>query len=89
MAAWESVAVALYTGTALLLAAVAWRSWWHARGPRTLFLATAFLLIVAKGLLFTIGVFSSNSWRKDLVVPGVWLDVAALGLLYAGVLRRP
>lgn len=88
MATWDSLAVALYAGTALLLAAVAARAWQHTRSPKVLLLAAAFALFLCKGLLFTFGLFQSPTWREQLTMPGLGLDAAALGLLYGAVLRR-
>lgn len=87
MDALLSLAVAAYTAMALLLAAVAFRAWRRAGGRKVLFLALAFAAFLAKGLLFSLALFRTTDWR-DLLLPGLALDAAALALLYGAVLRR-
>ncbi len=86
-AALLSAAVAAYAAASLLLALVAFRAWRHSRGPKVLLLALAFAAFLAKGLLFSVALFVPSDWT-DLLAPGLLLDVAGLGLLYAAVLRR-
>jgi hypothetical protein len=84
---WLSLGVAALTGVAAFLTVVAVRAWRHSGSRKVLFLAAAFALFLAKGLLFSAALFVVADWR-DLLVPGLALDVAALGLLYAAALRR-
>jgi hypothetical protein len=84
---WLSLGVGVLTATAALLTAVALRAWRHSGSHKVLVLALAFAAVLAKGLLFSIGLFVTRPWT-DLVLPGLALDVAALLLLYAAVLRR-
>ena len=85
--AWLSLGVAALTGAALLLTLLALRAWRLSGSRKVLFLAGAFAAFLAKGLLFSVGLFSVRAW-SDLVLPGLALDVLALGLLY-GAARRP
>lgn len=82
-----SLAVAAYSATALLLAAVAVRAWRRSGSRKVLLLALAFAAFLAKGLLFSVALFRTTDWR-DLLLPGLALDVAGLALLYGAVLRR-
>jgi CHASE2 domain-containing sensor protein len=84
---WLNIGVAIYTGVALLLAAVAVRAWRHARSRKVGLLAGAFCVLLAKGLLLSVALFRQADW-SDLVLPGLAFDVAALGLLYGAALRR-
>ena len=86
MDAWLSLGVAALTGVAAVLTAVALRAWRHTGSRKVLLLALAFAVFLAKGLLFSAALFVVTDWR-DLLVPGLALDVAALGLLYAAALR--
>ncbi|MFA5945007.1 MAG: hypothetical protein WC876_11150 [Candidatus Thermoplasmatota archaeon] len=88
MAAWESLALAAYTAAALLLVALAGRAWRKTGSPKVLLIAGAFAVFLAKGLLFSYGLFTSVAWRNEFAAPGLVLDACALGLLYAAVLRR-
>ena len=87
MDALLSLAVAAYSATALLLAAVALRAWRRAQSRKVLLLALAFAAFLAKGLLFSAALFRTTDWR-DLLLPGLALDVTGLALLYGAVLRR-
>jgi hypothetical protein len=87
MDAWLSLAVAALTGAAAFLTAVALRAWRHSGNRKVLLLALAFAVFLAKGLLFSVALFVVADWRT-LLVPGLALDVAALGLLYVAALRR-
>jgi hypothetical protein len=87
MDALLSVAVAVYAATSLLLAAVALRAWRRTGSRKVLLLALAFAAFLAKGLLFSVALFRTTDWR-DLLLPGLALDVAGLALLYGAVLRR-
>lgn len=82
-----SIAVAAYAAVSLLLAAVAFRAWRHSGSRKVLLLAGAFTAFLAKGLLFSVALFSVSEWDQ-LLVPGLALDLAGAGLLYAAVLRR-
>lgn len=82
-----SLAVAVYAATSLLLAAVALRAWRRTGSRKVLLLALAFAAFLAKGLLFSVALFRTTDWR-DLLLPGLALDVAGLALLYGAVLRR-
>ena len=82
-----SLAVAAYAAVSLLLAGVALRAWRHSGSRKVLLLAGAFAAFLAKGLLFSVALFTVTEWDR-LLVPGLTLDVAGLGLLYAAVLRR-
>jgi hypothetical protein len=82
-----SLGVAAYAATSLLLAAVAFRAWRRSGSRKVLLLALAFLAFLAKGLLFSVALFRTTDWR-DLLLPGLALDVAGLALLYGAVLRR-
>jgi len=84
--AWLSVAVGALTAAALLLTLLALRAWRHSGSRKVLFLALAFAVVLAKGLLFSVGLFVARPW-SDLVLPGLALDVAALALLYLAALR--
>lgn len=86
-AAGLSLAVAAYAAVSLLLAAVAFRAWRHSGSRKVLLLAGAFAAFLAKGVLFSVALFSVSDWDR-LLVPGLALDVVGLGLLYAAVLRR-
>jgi hypothetical protein len=87
MDTWLSLAVAAYAAVALLLAAVAVRAWRHSGSRKVGLLAGAFLAFLAKGLLFSVALFSVTDWDR-LLVPGLLLDLAGLGLLYGAALRR-
>ena len=82
-----SAAVAAYAAASLLLAAVAVRAWRHSGSRKVGLLAAAFVAFLAKGLLFSVALFVASDWER-LLAPGLLLDVAGLGLLYAAVLRR-
>lgn len=86
MDAGLSLGVAALTGIAAFLTAVAFRAWRHSGSRKVLFLALAFALFLAKGLLFSAALFVVADWR-DLLVPGLAFDVAALALLYVAALR--
>jgi hypothetical protein len=66
---------------------VALRAWRRTGSRKVLLLALAFAAFLAKGLLFTVALFRTTEWR-DLLLPGLALDVAGLALLYAAALRR-
>ena len=87
MDAWLSLGVAALTGVAAFLTLLALRAWRHTGSRKVLFLALAFAVFLAKGLLFSAALFVVADWR-DLLVPGLALDVVALALLYAAALRR-
>jgi hypothetical protein len=82
-----NISLGLFTALALLLFVVAVRAYLHSRSQRVLLLASAFALFLAKGLLLTIAIFRDAEWER-LVVPGLFLDAAALALLYVAVLRK-
>jgi hypothetical protein len=86
MVAWENVAVAVFTVSALALLLVALRAWSQARSRKILLLALAFALFLAKGVLLTWALFSVPDWKARLALPGLLLDTAALLLVYAAVL---
>ena len=86
MDVWLNLGVAALTGVAAFLAALAFRAWRHTGSRKVLFQALAFTVFLAKGLLFSAALFVVADWR-DLLVPGLALDVVALGLLYAAALR--
>ncbi len=88
MAALESIALAASTAAALLLVGLAGRAWRKTGSPKVLLIAGAFGLFLAKGLLFSYGLFASTAWRNELAAPGLALDAFALGLLYVAILRR-
>ncbi|MEK6975805.1 MAG: hypothetical protein AABY18_05635 [Candidatus Thermoplasmatota archaeon] len=86
MDAWLSLGVAALTTTAAFLVIVALRAWQHSGSRKVLVLALAFAFFLAKGLLFSAALFVVADWR-DLLLPGLALDVAALGALYWSALR--
>jgi hypothetical protein len=83
---WLSVAVAVETAVALLLTLVALRSWRHSGSRKVLLLACAFAAFLAKGLLFSVGLFTIPDWGS-LLLPGLAFDVVGLALLYLAALR--
>jgi hypothetical protein len=76
------------TAIALLLAAVAVRSWRHSGSTRVAFLAAAFAAFAAKGVLLSVGIFQDPDWEEHYILPSLLLDVLALALLYLAVLRK-
>jgi CHASE2 domain-containing sensor protein len=86
MSGWLSVGVAALTGVAAFLTVLALRAWRHSGSRKVLFLALAFAVFLAKGLLFSAALFVVADWR-DLILPGLAFDVAALVLLYLAALR--
>ena len=88
MSAALSLLAGAVTALALLLFAVAGRSWLHVRSPRVMLLAAAFLLLVAKGILLSIAIFQDADWEGRYMVPSLALDAGALVLLYLAVLRK-
>jgi len=84
--AWLSLGVAALTATALLLTLVAVRAWRLSGSRKVGLLAAAFVVMLGKGLLFSVGLFVARPW-SDLVLPSLALDVAALLLLYWAALR--
>ena len=87
MSALASVVTASYLVVSVVLLAVAARAWRHARTGRVALLAAAFAAFVVKGLLLTYGLFTSATWRDDLMVPALGIDLVAFALLYAAILR--
>jgi hypothetical protein len=85
--AWDSLAAAVVTGTALLLAAVALRSWSLRRSGKALLLATAFALLLVQGLLLSGALFSAPSDASLWLGAGLAAEAVALVLLYVAVLR--
>lgn len=89
MAAWlQNLAAASLTVLALALVLVALRAWWHARSDKVLYLAIAFGLILAKGLVLTVALFLPAGWSGNVVLSTLMLDLGVLVLFYAAVLRK-
>lgn len=86
MALLENIGVAALIMTALALTWVAFRAWRHDRRPKVLLMTVAFALFFAKAILLAVVLFTSPDWAQRTVLASLFLDVAALGLLYAAVL---
>lgn len=86
MPALENVAVAGLSVAALALVVVGVRAWWFTRATKVLLLVAAFLFFLAKGALYATALFTTPDWGQRVALPGVFLDLAALALIYASVL---
>ncbi len=87
MAVIENLVVAVYTVFALLVSVAAWRAWGYTRSHKVLFLASAFTLLLVKGVFLSIGLFWIPEWEA-LFVPRLALDLVVIVLFYFAVLRR-
>lgn len=87
MAVIENLVVAVYTVFALLVSVAAWRAWGYTRSGKVLLLATAFTLLLVKGVFLSIGLFWIPEWEA-LFVPSLGLDLVVIVLFYFAVLRR-
>jgi hypothetical protein len=88
MVALENITTAAMTLTAALLAAIALRAWIHTRSQKVLLLGAAFVLFFIKGLMLSIGLFTSASWGDSLLGPSVVFYLGILLLFYLSVLKR-
>lgn len=87
MAVIENLVVAVYTVFALLVSVAAWRAWGYTRSQKVLLLASAFTLLLVKGVFLSIGLFWIPEW-ESLFVPSLGLDLVVIVLFYFAVLRR-
>lgn len=88
MALVANLVTSIFTITALALALVSLRAWWHTRSSKVLLLTIGFTLFFIKGVFFSYQLFSSPEWQAVSFVPGLVLDVAALIVFYAAVVQR-
>jgi hypothetical protein len=84
----ENLATAALTVLALALTIIALRAWMHTRSRKVLFLALGFGLFFAKGVVLSIGLFTTAEWEDRFLLPSLLLDLVALSLFYASVLKR-
>ncbi|MCI0480446.1 MAG: hypothetical protein L0213_02520 [Candidatus Dadabacteria bacterium] len=80
---------AALTGFSLLLFLVSAVTYWRIRSQRLLFVCLAFALFFVKGLLLTVGIFSSSVNEMFAVSTQViLLDFAIMMFLYLGIAKR-
>lgn len=84
----ENLATAALTVLALALTLVAARAWWHTRSRKVLLLALGFGLFFAKGVVLSIGLFTTVEWEDRFLLPSLLMDLVALSLFYGSVLKR-
>lgn len=87
MSVWiENLATAIATVVSLALALVAFRSWWKTRNAKILLLSLAFSVLALKTVALSIALFTTQEWEQ-MLLPVVLLDVVALLIFYAAILR--
>lgn len=82
-----AIALAVHIVLAAVLAAAALRSWRRLRSGRMPWVAFAFVLILAQGLLLAAtGLWAVMAW-PSAVAAATALEAAALAALYVGMMR--
>lgn len=73
MVALENITTAAFTAVALAIFLVSLRAWWHTRSQKILLLTIGFAIFFAKGVFFTLRLFTTpDGWWWSRVVPGLY-----------------
>lgn len=84
----ENVATAAMTVAAAVLTTIAVVAWGHTRSRKVLMLAVGFGLFFVKGVILSVGLFTTTTWASALLPFSILFDLAILLLFYLAVLQR-
>lgn len=87
-AAIQNLLTAAMTVTAAVLSLVALRAYRHTGRIKIAYVAGAFALFLAKGVVLSAGLFLTTSWGEALLPWSVALDLGILILFYLAILKR-
>lgn len=84
----ENVVTAAMTAASGALVFIGYRAWLHTRSPKVLLIAAGFLLFLIKGLVLTVGLFTTAAWGENLLAASVTLDLGILMSFYFAIFKR-
>jgi hypothetical protein len=84
----ENLATASLTVLALALTIVAARAYLATRSRKVLLLSLGFGLFLVKGVVLSVGLFTTVDWENRFLLPSLLMDLVALALFYGAVLKR-
>lgn len=84
----QNILTAGMTLTAAVLCLVALRAYRHTGSQKVGFILLGFALFLIKGIILSVGLFTTATWGEALLPWSIAFDMAILLLFYAAILKR-